>query len=88
MLTISYMTSRKDCQFWWFIAGLRRQAQRWGGKLKVVMVDFWCQELPWYNWDANDVKRRKHIIRSMSHDFGVIHVPPKPTVIQGPHRLT
>jgi hypothetical protein len=90
MLTVSYQTSRKHCQFWWFISSLRRQAkERWGGgRLQVVVVDFWAQELPWYKWGKEEVKARLAHFKSMASEFPFLHVPPKPTVNQGPHRLT
>lgn len=88
-LTIAYVTARKDPQFWWFISSLRRQVKKMKcGKLRIIVIDFWCQPLPYHNWDWSHVTRRKHQFYSMAHDFGPLHIPPKPTVNQGPHRLT
>lgn len=75
MLTIAYLTSRREPKIEWFSASLAREtAQHPDLKFRVVIVDFF------HNYDANR-------LRPFSHD-GWTLTAPKPTVWQGPNRLT
>lgn len=69
MLTIAYMTSRRECNVHWFRDSLARQVSP-GEDLEIIVVDFWHSERRWAKLE------------------GITHVPPKPCVWQGPHRLT
>lgn len=71
MLTIAYLTNRKEPHIEWFFRSLRRECKGHCADTKVIVVDFWCNHRP-----AGFVNE------------GVIHVPPKPTVWQGHHKLT
>jgi len=76
MVTICYMTNREEPHIEWFLDSLHHQ----GFKEKIpdsqlVVVDFHCLTRP---------KEFKDLMAK----FNVIHVPPKPCVWQGPHRLT
>lgn len=86
MLTIAYLTNRKDCRIEWFFQSLANEVARtligWD-QIKVVVVDYWM----WYDTDNS---RRDEFVRK-AFDAGCqkpTHVPPAPTVWQGPHKLT
>lgn len=74
MLTICYVTYRREPCIGWFLESLSREVaanKMTKADLRLVIVD-------WHKAD---------------HDYSyldesVIHVPPKPSVWQGPHRLT
>lgn len=72
-LTVCYMTNRRDCRIEWFLDSLREQCQREGIKPKVVVVDFYANE--------------REVPAEISSQVDV-WTAPKPTVWQGPHRLT
>lgn len=82
MITFSYFTNRKEPKIHWFFDSLAREAKQLGlTSAKLVVVDFYALS-----------PRRKEIFQ-MKYDrsgleFDYIHVPPKPSVWQGPHRLT
>jgi hypothetical protein len=85
-LTIAYMTNRKDCCIQWFFDSLRREIKHHGAELdySIVIVDYWANE-----------PLRKEQFKDWSkthwqnfHCDGYHHVTPKPSVWQGPHRLT
>lgn len=88
MLTISYQTSRKEPLFWWFISSLRRQPGGHSHDIRIVVVDYWAQEIPHHDWGRIDVARRKAQFKAFMPDYHFLHIPPKPTPWQGPHRLT
>lgn len=76
MVTIAYMTNRLEPHIEWFLDSLHSQ----GFKEKIpdsqlLVVDFHCDERP-------------QEFRDLLKKFNAIHVPPKPTVWQGKHRLT
>lgn len=72
-LTIAYCTARKQPHFKWFFDSLGRQHCRLPG-IRLVVVDFHHapDRLQFASINGNKI----------------IHVPPKPNVWQGPHRLT
>lgn len=77
-LTISYQTCRKDCRIEWFIESLMKQPPASTVTISsVVIVDFWHLSR-WREWKK----------RFKTAPFEIIHVPPKPCVWQGDHRLT
>ncbi len=77
MLTIAYMTCRRNPRFEWFVDSLARQYD--GNPIKLVVIDFYRDERDLAEY-ANKVLGPLGI-SSTSH-------LPKPTVWQGKHRLT
>lgn len=77
-LTIAYMTNRRDPRIEWFFDSLAWQARAVGWSPNVIVVDFY----------ADEPGRRETIRAKLPIGFTLTHVPPKPTVWQGPHRLT
>lgn len=74
MLTIAYLTSRHDPKIEWFQASLKRESRQHPDlKFQVVVVDFFATS--------------RHPLQ-LSQPAGWIHCAPKPTVWQGPYRLT
>lgn len=71
-LTIAYLTNRLDPKIEWFFDSLQRETGGNGSGWSLVVVDF------------NHADRPSDFITIPDVD----HVPPKPTVWQGPHRLT
>jgi hypothetical protein len=82
MLTIAYVTFRKAPRFDWFARSLARElrASPDAPELQILVVDgrLW----------ADDDVRRCQLLSEAAGLIGFQHVPPKPTVWQGPHRLT
>lgn len=75
MVTVAYMTNRWEPHIKWFLDSLHWQ----GFKEKIpdsqlLVVDFHCDERPLE-------------FKELLKQFNAIHVPPKPTVWQGKHRL-
>tara|TARA_R110000824_G_scaffold18422_12_gene73018 strand:- start:2547 stop:3578 length:1032 start_codon:yes stop_codon:yes gene_type:complete len=86
MLTIAYMTNRKDPLIKWFFDSLRNELPTGQeDTVKLLVVDYWAQVVD--GWTEEDVERRKAEFASLS-PFKLSHVAPKPSVWQGPHRLT
>ncbi len=77
-LTICYVTTRKENQFQWFADSLRDQltAEDVDNGLRIVVVDANAKELS-ISTEFNKVS-----------DVDFILTPPKPSIWQGPHRLT
>lgn len=80
MLTVAYMTCRLDCRWGWFDSSLRRELGGDYSGVRVVCVDYWRDPHP-----CHGVPPREPF-PSDAPDFH--HVAPKPTVWQGPGRLT
>ena len=82
VLTIAYMTNRREPRVDWFFASLARELSTAAagelGNLRCVVVDFW----------ADESGRRATFAALAPAGVELVHVPPKPTVWQGPHRLT
>ncbi len=82
-LTIAYVTFRQNPRFEWFAASLARELRDTGVNpacLQVVVVDGRL----WHDSSA----RRIHLADLVGGRFPLEHVAPKPTVWQGPWRLT
>lgn len=73
MLTIAYMTCRKNPRFEWFVDGLTRQTI--SHQFKLLVVDFYRDQR-----DLAEYARNR--------GFKASSVAPKPTVWQGAHRKT
>lgn len=82
-LTIAYVTARRDCRFQWFAESLKRQVNGDWSEIKVVVVDFWSQEMS--DWPLSEVGKRAYLFHET---IPCLHTPPKPCVWSGPHRLT
>lgn len=78
-LTVCYMTNRKDCRIEWLFDSLHRELAGNYENIKIVIVDFWCD---------GSFERMSHIMRNAPANAKVVHVPVKPNVWQGKHRLT
>lgn len=86
IISIGYITSRKHCEFKWFLDSLHRQVKP-GDALEVIVVDFYAQ--PCDDWTTEDVKRRWDEVQEANNKrFHMIYLPCKPTVWQGPSRTT
>lgn len=74
---IAYMTNRVEPKFEWFLESLYRQCNP--SNQKVIIVDFYA-----------DQKGRREKVEKINKDLGfsINHITPKPSVWQGPHRLT
>jgi hypothetical protein len=84
MLTIAYITFRERPRFEWFVKSLRREVRDTGSdfsSLQVLVVDgrLWV--------DPNRAMEMQAVAKSAG-GLEFQHVPPKPTVWQGPNRLT
>lgn len=87
-LTICFVTSRMDCRLDWLADSIRRQLVRRESP-QLIVVDFWSQAMPLENWTSADVAERGGQITEMiGKGFDLVITPPKPTVWQGPHRVT
>lgn len=71
-LTIAYVTARRESKIEWFFESLLRQIDPHTEKPEVVVVDF----------------HRKYRNGEFQWPIRITHTSPKPTVWQGPHRLT
>jgi len=85
MITIAYMTNRKNPRIRWFFDSLHRECGDDYSGIKLVVVDFYAQK--GHKWGTTQIVNRKAEFKKMAH-CDIVHVPPKPTVWQGPHRLT
>jgi len=82
LLTIAYMTNRPDPKIRWFFDSLRRETGGDYTGIKVVVVDFF-RDLPTRHLGDPSIPGRERY-----HQIPLTHVAPKPSVWQGPHRLT
>lgn len=74
--TIAYLTNRKDCQLQWFLDSLKHQICEFPSLVSdVVVVDFWAGIMA-------------HTCATEDYPLPIRVVTPKPSVWQGPHRLT
>lgn len=71
-LTIAYVTARREPRIEWFFGSLTAQG---GNGIPIVVVDYWHREPGRADYIA-------------SRCPGALHVPPKPSVWQGPGRRT
>lgn len=89
MITAAYITGRRQPRFDWFFDSLRLQ-KRVEKVTQITVVDFYAQVMQ--DWPGNMVEARRDEVLSAAAraDFEKITqwVPPKPTIWQGPHRVT
>lgn len=79
MLTIGYTTNRKEPCFKWFIDSLLLQLKEYPDlKPKIVVVDFWADELP----------RTQEKFWLADSGLEWVWTVPKPCVYQGKHKIT
>ena len=82
-LTVAYLTFRKNPRFEWFAASLARELRDTSeidpASVQIIVVDgrLW-----------HDEARRVEMLSAAAGRITFEHVSPKPTVYQGPHRLT
>lgn len=81
-LTLAYFTSRKEPHIEWFLTSIRREFGGDYSGLHVIVVDYHCVNQERKDWLVHKLGQEE--MGSLS----VKHVPPKPTIWQGPHRLT
>lgn len=75
-VSFCYMTCRREPMFHWFSDSLHRELGGNYKNTKLIIIDFFADE-----------QGRHDYFREKAHsDF--LHKPPKPTVWQGPHKLT
>lgn len=86
MLTIGYLTSRKNPMIEFFLRSLRREIHGDVNGIQLIVVDFHMND------DPDDISRRdwlKNLIKEEGLEgIELVHVAPKPTVWQGRHRKT
>jgi hypothetical protein len=87
MITIAYMTNRKDPLIKWFFDSLHRELAGQVAGIQLVVVDYWCQALDKSQAERKRVEARRAKFKEKSL-IPFKHTPPKPSVWQGPHRLT
>lgn len=86
-LTVALITGRRDAKFEWLFESLRRQ-RGFDRVTQIVVVDFYAQSCDdWTNTDV--VLRHTQVLNAAGKLRPLIqHAPPKPTIWQGPHRVT
>ena len=87
MITIAYLTNRNETRIEWFFDSLTRELGGDCERVQVVVVDHLAQKLEETKDEEARVEARLEDFRSRAQ-FKFKHVPPKPSVWQGPHRLT
>lgn len=87
MITVALHTSRRDPKFSWFMDSLARQ-KGIHRVTQIIIVDFYAQSSP--DWSENEVLNRRAHVKECAGGMKdlVWHVSPKPTIWQGPHRVT
>jgi len=84
-LNIAYLTNRKNPRIEWFFDSLHRECGGCYSDIRLIVVDYYNQVTD--QWSQDDVDSRRNEFSSKAH-HEFIHTAPKPTVWQGPHRLT
>lgn len=84
-LSIVYITGRQDPRFEWFADSLHRELAGGYEGVEIIVVDYWADENG--GSDGPDPVARRTYFEARAH-CPLIHVPPKPTVWQGRHRVT
>lgn len=74
-ISVVYVTHRQDPRFEWFVDGLARQIGD-DDELEVVLVD-----------GHFSTERAERFCSLVADRFKLVHVAPKPTPFNGPHRL-
>jgi len=85
VITLCYLTSRRDCKLEWWLDSLRLQIKP-EDEIHIVIVDFWAKHratLPGINPAPAAVDDD-----IVTYVKSLRHVEPKPNVWQGQHRLT
>jgi hypothetical protein len=85
LLTVVYLTTRDDPKVEWFMDSLARELDSLGPsrpETEVVIID----SRLWYL--DQEQRRDKFRVASKGRFGELVHVPPKPSVWQGPTRLT
>lgn len=77
MISLIYLTNRQDCKLKWTIHSF---ANQYDGSIPVewVIVDFWQKE----------PGRKEYIEKCIGGSFHYQHISPKPSCVQGEHRIT
>lgn len=90
MLTICYVTGRRDNQVRWLFDSLHRELAGDYRGIQIVVVDFWAEaQRAGEGWTAASATERRNAYRVRCHDPRVLTVtPPAPNVWQGPSRRT
>ena len=78
-MSFVYITCRKNPHLEWFVDSLYNQTGGETSNIQIVIVDFHLQY---------DEGRREYVSEIIKGRFDFVHVPPKPSPWQGPHRLT
>jgi hypothetical protein len=81
MFTIVYITCRDDCRIEWFLDSIQQQNKEKQYIFQLVIVDS-ILDTPMED------ERRVSIKGLIGNRFDYIHVSPKPTQWQGPHKIT
>lgn len=79
MLTVAYITNRREPNIEWFFDSFRRECRGDFTGIRIVVVDFWRDE---------DGRKQWMETRAPKDPGLVVHVSPKPNVWQGKYRLT
>lgn len=91
MLTVCYVTARRDNHVRWFFDSLHRELGARYDDTDVVVVDFWAEaQRPGEGWNAReaDARRAAYPPRFRGPAAKLRVVPPAPNVWQGPFRRT
>ena len=87
-LSLIYITCRAECHLEWTIQSLKNQvfSSLPASQIQLILVDKLL-------WDLSDPtaldQRREQFKNIIGQGWGeVIHVPPKPSPVQGPYRIT
>lgn len=89
MITVAFHTGRTAPKFEWFFDSLKLQ-KGFTRVSQIIIVDFFAQESSGHG--SNDVAARRENVFSAASNAGLSSIvqwhPPKPTIWQGPHRVT
>jgi hypothetical protein len=88
VLSVGYLTSRREPQWKWFLDSFNRECKGNYENIQLLVCDFWSQAIPHENWTEADVAKRRDEFFKLCHTDHVKLFPPKPTPWAGPHRLT
>jgi hypothetical protein len=86
MLTVAYLTNRKESKIEWFLHSFANEVRRRGvgwDTLKLVVVDFHISPTV-----IGSRLRLIDLCLEAGIECAITLTPPKPSIVQGPHRLT
>lgn len=86
MLTIAYITCRKEPMIQWFFDSLSKQLN--GDVVQVLVCDFWSQPIPHRDWSREDAGKRIFWLEGLARTLKIKAFPPKPTPWSGPFKLS